>query len=86
MRTVMVPFGAVDVSGNKVEDAWTTRWVSVADVTNKIYYFNSTSAPNIIWLDLNKMDFSENAKPLSLDPTDIHLQGDASSELKRSEM
>lgn len=76
MRTVMVPFGAVDTSGNKTEDAWATRWVSVADLTNKIYYFNSTSAPNIIWIDLNKVNFAENAKVLSIDPTDIHLEGE----------
>ena len=40
IRTAMTPFGAVDTSGNKTEDAWATRWVSVADVTNNIYYFN----------------------------------------------
>lgn len=81
MRTVTVPFGAVDTSGNKTEDAWATRWVSVADVTNKIYYFNSTSAPNIIWLDLNKLNFAAGAKVLSVDPTDIRLKGEISKNL-----
>lgn len=81
MRTAMVPFGALDTSGNKTEDAWATRWVSVADVTNKIYYFNSTSAPNIIWVDLNKVDFTEGSPILSIDPTDIKLKGDITKEL-----
>ncbi|HEX2548808.1 MAG TPA: linear amide C-N hydrolase [Gammaproteobacteria bacterium] len=81
MRTAMVPFGAQDTSGNKTEDAWATRWVSVADVTNKIYYFNSTSAPNIIWVDLNKVDFTENSPVLSIDPTDIKLKGDITKQL-----
>lgn len=81
MRTAMVPFGALDTSGNKTEDAWATRWVSVADVTNKIYYFNSTSAPNIIWVDLNAIDFSEGAPVLSIDPTDIKLGGDITKQL-----
>ncbi len=76
MRTDMVPFGAVDTSGNETEDAWATRWVTVADLTNKVYYFNSTSAPNIIWIDLNKVDFAEKAPVLKIDPTDIHLEGD----------
>ncbi|MDR3476441.1 MAG: linear amide C-N hydrolase [Gammaproteobacteria bacterium] len=81
IRTAMTAFGAVDTSGNKTEDAWATRWVSVADVTNNIYYFNSTSAPNIIWVDLNKMDFKEGAAVLSIDPTNIHLEGEITNKL-----
>lgn len=81
MRTVMVPFGAVDVSGNNTEDAWQTRWVTVADLTNKVYYFNSTSTPNIIWVDLNKVDFSEQAKTLMINPTDVKLVGDISARM-----
>jgi choloylglycine hydrolase len=81
IRTAMTPFGAVDTSGNKTEDAWATRWVSVADITNTVYYFNSTSAPNIIWVDLNKIDFKEGAAVLSIDPTNIHLEGDITSKL-----
>ena len=74
MRTAMVPFGAVDVSGNKTEDAWQTRWITtVADLTNKVYYFNSTATPNIIWINLNKLNFAEQAKPLSINPTDVTL-------------
>ena len=81
MRSAMVPFGAVDVSGNKTEDAWQTRWVTVADLTNKVYYFNSTSTPNIVWIDLNKLDFTEQAKILMIDPTDIKLVGDISNQM-----
>lgn len=81
MRTVMVPFGAVDVSGNKTEDAWTTRWVTVADLTNQIYYFNSTSAPNIIWVDMKKIDFSDKSQSLSIDPTNINLEGEINKRL-----
>jgi choloylglycine hydrolase len=82
MRTAMVPFGALDTSGNKTEDAWATRWVSVADVTNKIYYFNSTSAPNIIWVDLNNINFTQGSPVLSIDPTNISLGGDITKQLK----
>ncbi len=81
IRTAMTPFGAVDTSGNKTEDAWATRWVSVADVTKNIYYFNSTTAPNIIWVDLNKINFNEGASILSIDPTNIHLEGDITAKL-----
>lgn len=81
MRTAMVPFGAVDVSGNKTEDAWQTRWVTVADLTKRIYYFNSTSTPNIIWIDFSKLDFSDQAKTLVIDPADIKLVGDISTQM-----
>lgn len=75
IRTAMVPFGAEDTSGNKTEDAWPTRWASVADLTNKIYYFNSTTTPNIIWLDLNNLDFAKDKAVLTLDPNNINLVG-----------
>lgn len=81
IRTAMTPFGAIDTSGHKTEDAWATRWVSVADLTNDIYYFNSTSAPNIIWVDLNKINFKEGAHTISIDPTHIHLEGDITDKL-----
>jgi choloylglycine hydrolase len=82
IRSAMVPFGAQDTSGNKTEDAWSTRWITVADVTNKLYFFNSTSAPNIVWFDLSKLNFSEGEPVSSLDPTDIHLEGDITNKLK----
>lgn len=82
MRTAMVPFGAVDTSGNKTEDAWPTRWVSVADLTHKTYYFSSTTTTNIIWLELDKLDFSEGKPVLSLDPNDLRLVGDVKTQLQ----
>lgn len=82
IRTAMVPFGAVDTSGNKTEDAWPTRWVSVADPGHKIYYFNSTSTANILWIDLNKINFSKGAPVLSIDPVNIDLEGDITRQLR----
>ncbi len=81
IRTAMVPFGAVDTSGNKTVDAWPTRWASVADLTHKLYYFNSTTTPNIIWLDLKELNFSIGSKILSVDPNDLNLKGNARQEL-----
>jgi len=60
IRTAMVPFGAtIESTGEKIEDNWPTRWVSVADLTNKVYYFSSTMMPSIIWIDLKKINFSQ---------------------------
>ena len=82
IRSVMVPFGAVDTSENQTVDAWATRWVSVADLTNSIYYFNATSAPNIIWVDLKKLNFAPGSPVLSIDPVDVNLVGDITTRLK----
>lgn len=82
MRTAMVPFGAIDSSGNQTEDAWPTRWVSIADLTNKTYYFSSTVTPNIIWLDLKTFDLSEGKSILALDPNAINLVGDIKQQLQ----
>lgn len=82
IRTAMVPFGAEDTSGSDTEDSWPTRWVTVADLSNKLFFFNSTTAPNIIWFDLKKIDFSEHAKTLSIDPSAINLEGDITHKLK----
>ena len=40
IRTAMVPFGAVDTSGNKTEDAWATRWASVAGPDHECLVIN----------------------------------------------
>lgn len=82
IRTAMVPFGAEDTSGNQTEDAWPTRWITVSDLTNQRFFFNSTTAPNIIWFDLKKIDFSKKSTNLSIDPTNIQLEGDVSHRLK----
>lgn len=75
IRTAMVPFGAEDTSGNQTVDAWPTRWVSIADLTHKIYYFNSTTTPNIIWLELDKLNFLKSGVVHTIDPNDMHLVG-----------
>lgn len=82
IRSAMVPFGAEDTSGNKTVDAWSTRWVSIADLTHKIYYFNSTTTPNIIWLEMAKLNFANGAPVLTIDPDDMRLVGEVSKHLK----
>lgn len=84
IRTVMVPFGAVDSSGNKTVDAWSTRWASVVDLTNKVFYFNSTTTPNIIWLDLKTLDFSKGQSIFSIDPNNINLTGDVKKLMQKT--
>lgn len=55
MRNVSVPWGVGDPEHPNLSP---TYWRSVADSTNKIYYFESALSPNIVWVNLNKIDFS----------------------------
>lgn len=48
-------------------DASQTIWQVVADLTNKRYAFESTTRPNIVWVDLEKVSFAEGTKVLKLD-------------------
>ena len=63
-----------------------TRWRSVSDQKNKIYYFESVMTPNLFWLDLKKIDFSPKAgiKKLTLTNGKIYA-GDAVKDLKDSD-
>lgn len=44
-----------------------TLWQTVADLTGKRYVFESTTRPNIVWVDLQDLDFSEGASARKLD-------------------
>jgi choloylglycine hydrolase len=82
MRTAMVPFGAEDTSGNETTDAWPTRWITLSDLTQKIFYFSSTTAPNIVWIDFKNVNLTKKGKTLMVDPTNIELVGEISAKLK----
>jgi penicillin V acylase-like amidase (Ntn superfamily) len=84
IRTCAVPFGAVDISNNGTVDAWPTRWMIVADMTDKVYYFNSTTAPNVVWLDFSYLDFKEGSPQLTVDPANLKLVGEISRNLAKS--
>lgn len=57
-------------------DASQTIWQTVSDLTNKRYVFESTTRPNIVWVDLKDLDFSEGSGQLKLDLTsELALEG-----------
>jgi penicillin V acylase-like amidase (Ntn superfamily) len=72
----------IEYIDGKAVDSWPTRWITLSDLTNKVYYFSSTTAPNIIWVDFKNLDFSKNAKVLMVDPKRVELIGEISKELK----
>lgn len=78
IRTAQVPFGAEDTSSSLTEDTWATRWTSVTDMTNLKYYFNSTSTPNIVWIDYKNIDFSNKQSAKNIVLQNPVLVGDIS--------
>ena len=52
VRNCQVPYGAPD---NRF-DTYPTWWSSVTDLTNRVYYFQSTRSPNVVWLELDVLD------------------------------
>ncbi len=48
-------------------DASQTIWQCVIDLTARRFVFESTTRPNIVWVDLSDLDFREGSKELKLD-------------------
>lgn len=67
IRNVSVPYG-FEIEG--YPNLSTTRWRSVADQKNLVYYFETTLTPNAFWVDLKKIDFSKNTSIRKLDLSD----------------
>ncbi|NYT65096.1 linear amide C-N hydrolase [Alcaligenaceae bacterium] len=56
IRNVSVPYGITTPDQPNISS---TRWRTVSDQKNKIYFFESALAPNTFWVDINKFDLSE---------------------------
>jgi penicillin V acylase-like amidase (Ntn superfamily) len=73
-RNVSVPFGA-PYSDFGIYD---TEYRTVCDLTSRCYYFELTTAPNVIWTELDKLDLEPGAPVMRLDPHNISLAGEVS--------
>ncbi len=58
IRNCSVPFG---ISSETEPNISSTRWRSVADQKNLVYYFETVQTPNTFWVDLKKINFNKNA-------------------------
>ncbi len=74
-RNVSVPFGAPYKEPGSV---YNTEYRTVLDLENRRYFFELTTNPSLIWLELGRFDLSPEAPVMSLDPRDAHLAGDVS--------
>jgi choloylglycine hydrolase len=85
VRNASVPFG---ISMEDAPNLSTTRWRVVADHKDRRFYVESAISPNVFWVDLDRLDFSEGAQvrklDLGIDMTVIH-SGEASQAFVASE-
>ncbi len=63
IRDTSVPFGGS--MPNKPNIA-ATLWRTVSDQKNMLYYFDSSTAPNVFWLDLKEIDFASQKDSMRL--------------------
>ena len=58
MRNVSVPLG---ISVPDQPNIASTRWRTVSDQKNKVYYFESTMSPDIFWINFKDLNFNSGA-------------------------
>jgi choloylglycine hydrolase len=58
----------------------------VQDLTGGRYYFESTYAPNVVWVDYGKLDFSKGngERELQVEKKILSLNGDVTRQLKKA--
>ncbi len=82
MRSVSVPLGIVDP---KKPNIASTLWRTISDQKNMIYYFDSSTYPNIFWVNLKHINFAPGSPVLSLAVENGEIYtGDVSKRLKPS--
>jgi choloylglycine hydrolase len=81
-RNVAIPFGAPDSRF----PSYPTWWMSVADLTDRVFYFQSTRSPNLIWLAMDELDFSPGSGVRALDPRDVTLVADVREHLAPAQL
>jgi penicillin V acylase-like amidase (Ntn superfamily) len=70
-RNVSVPFGAP----YKGFGIYNTEYRTAANLTNRIYYFELTNSPNVIWTDLSAMNLEAGQPVRMLNPDNVDLSG-----------
>src|SRR5206468_5369640 len=56
----------------------------LSSLTNRRYYFELTTTPNVIWMDLAKFDLKAGAPVMILDPDNIDLAGNVSAKFQKT--
>ena len=80
-RNVSVPFGAP----YKEFGVYNTEYRTAINLTDRRYFFELSTSPNVIWADVSQLDFSPGADVLVLDPYQFELSGNVSTKFQKAE-
>jgi hypothetical protein len=58
---------------------YNTEYRTVIDLTQKLYFFELSTSPNVIWIDFDALNLGEQPGPLEIDLYDTTLAGDVTS-------
>ena len=56
----------------------------MSDLTKKSYFFELTTSPSVIWVDLARFKLAPGASVMTLNPDKITLSGDVSGKFRRA--
>jgi len=76
-RNVSVPFGAP----YKGFGIYNTEYRTASNLTERRYYFELTTSPSVLWVDLSAVNFDAGQPVLALDPQDIRFSGNVTGDL-----
>jgi choloylglycine hydrolase len=76
MRNVSVPFGAPYAEFG----VYNTEYRTVIDLNEKLYFFELSTSPNVIWIDFGALKLGD--QPLAINPYDTSLIGDVTSRMQ----
>ena len=82
MRNVSVPFGAPYGEFG----IYNTEYRTVADLTNRRYFFELATTPNLVWAELDQFNLKDGEPVRILDPDDISLYGEVWDKFKPAEI
>lgn len=80
MRNVSVPFGAP----SKGLGIYNTECRTAMNLTDKRYYFELTTSPNVIWVDLSRFKLAPGQPVMVVDPDNMALSGDVTGQFRRA--
>lgn len=82
MRNAATPIGVNNPTHPNIS---MTQWISIADSTDRIYYFEFTRLPNVFWVELDEFDLNAGAPEMELDlMPNPALSGDVSKDFKET--
>jgi penicillin V acylase-like amidase (Ntn superfamily) len=82
MRNVSVPMGVNNPDSPNIAP---TLWRTVSDQKNLVYYFESVSSPNVVWVDFSKLNLAAGQPTRELDlQTGPDLSGEVSTDFRKA--